>query len=210
MYNEVILSGKFTKDFEYHHEYKGTNHTEKFYINTLKIQRTSGTYDEVPVLVSEVFENNFQSYLDHNVVIYGELRTYNYKQENEHVKLLMHTLANRIDIQTEESNSNDMNYVMLSGYVCKKPVIRTTPNGKTIANIILAVNRSYNKTDYIPCIVWNKLALMLSRYDYGYHCKLQGRLQSRLYIKDKEGAKKEMIAYEVSAFNISVDQVIYS
>lgn len=213
--NEVILTGKFTGEFKYSHTFENENYKEKFYLNEFEIKRDSGVVDKVIVLLSECYQDDFDTFKKNIVRIYGELRTHN----NEQKKLLMHVFPIQIEIVKDNINNNNNNktnnkgenkiidiisrndnFVRLNGFICKQPIIRQTPKGKQISNVLIAVNRPYGKSDYVPCIVWNKLAHTCKKLNTGDQIEVFGRLQSRTY--DKNG--KEFTTYEVSCSEMFV------
>lgn len=209
--NEVILTGNFTGEFKYSHTFENENYKEKFYVNEFEIKRDSGVIDKIIVLLSECYEDDFDTFKKNTVRIYGELRTHN----NEQKKLLMHVFPTQIEIikeknKTDTSNkgenkmvdiiSRNDNFIRLNGYICKQPIIRQTPKGKQIANVLIAVNRPYGKSDYIPCILWNKLTTTCKKLNTGDQIEVFGRLQSRTY--NKNG--KELTTYEVSCSEMFV------
>lgn len=182
--NDVELIGVFTKELEYSHDSFG----EKFYKGVLSIRRQSGTYDNIIVMISEYMIPDI--YLNRMVKINGDFRSYN--DEHRHVRLSV--LVKNIEL-TDEDFSNK---IYLRGYICKEPIYRSTPKGRLICDIYLAVNRSYSKSDYIPCICWGRNATKMAGAHIGTLVVLCGRIQSREYIKEEISHT----AYEVSVINI--------
>lgn len=187
--NQVILSGKFDSGFEFSH----SNHHENFYKAILSVSRQSGTVDNVPILVSDRIADINNDYTKDKIHIDGQIRTYNTADG----QLLMNILANHIS-RTEEP---DADQVSLDGFICNVPKVRSTPLGRKIADCIIAVNRNYGKSDYIPCIFWGRNAAYISRLMVGNEIHLDGRIQSREYIKMVDDIKSIRTAYEVSVID---------
>ena len=207
--NYLTLVGKVTGEKRFSHEIYG----EKFYIFDLSIPRLSGNADIIPITTSErlIKESTLQN--DKKLLIKGQFRSYN-SYENEKNKLILTVFAKDIiEIQeNEEMEENEIvkkdmitNEVVLIGYICKKPIYRQTPFGREIADILLAVNRAYNKSDYIPCIAWGRNARFCQELEVGTQVKIVGRVQSRAYEKKYEDGRVESrIAYEVSIGSLEV------
>lgn len=204
--NQLVLVGKVTSDKRFSHEIYG----EKFYIFDLSVPRLSGNADNIPITISErlIFEENLE--IGKNVIIEGQFRSYN-SYENERNKLVLTVFAKEIKFsedQEEEfkpSKENTSNEVVLDGFICKKPIYRKTPFGREIADILLAVNRAYNKSDYIPCIAWGRNARFCENILVGTEVRIIGRVQSRQYEKKYEDGTSEIkIAYEVSVASLEV------
>ena len=173
--NRVTLGGTIAKEPEYSHEVIG----EKFYIMNVAVNRTSENSDIIPVLVSDRAWDIASLALGEKVKVTGSYRSYNKPLKNK-TKLLLYVLAE--DIQEKESEE-DKNSIELEGYICKQPVYRKTPLGREIADLLLAVNRSYGKSDYIPCILWGRNARYTERLEIGEKLEVSGRIQSREYNK---------------------------
>jgi len=168
----------------------------------LEVPRLSDTVDVLPVTISERLIINMELCLGTYVEIKGQLRSYN-RYINNSSRLILTVFARDIQILEEEENINELlrtpNKIYLDGYICKSPIYRTTPFGREIADLLIAVNRSYNKSDYIPCIAWGRNARFCEKLLVGDHIKLWGRIQSREYQKRYDDEKIETkIAYEVS------------
>lgn len=194
--NIITISGRIVSDIKYSHEVFG----EKFYEFTLAVKRASGTEDMLPICVSAYILNGFLD-KDDFVTIKGQIRSYN-KVENEKNKLILTVFAQDILPYEKTVVSNS---VELSGYICKKPVYRVTPLGREVCDIMIALNRQYNKSDYVPCIVWGRNARFTGNLAVGEHIKVIGRLQSRNYEKklDDETTVTKTV-YEVSVSRIEV------
>lgn len=198
--NRVIISGEITSDFTFSHEVCG----EKFYTANLSTERTSGAVDTLPVTISDRVVDTIYGWKDQYVRISGQLRTYN-KHEGEKNRLLLSVFATGFEEIEEFPFQKDENRISFDGYICKAPNYRKTPLGREIADLLVAVNRSYGKSDYIPCIVWGRNARFAGNLEVGKHIKLEGRLQSREYQKKISDTENETrVAYEVSASRIEV------
>ena len=204
--NHIVLVGKVTSEKKFSHEIYG----EKFYIFNLNVPRLSGNDDVIPVTVSERLIPNSDLPINSKITIEGQFRSYNNYTEGRN-KLVLTVFAKDLrlleDQETEIEAKKDFtsNEVTLIGYVCKKPIYRQTPFGREIADILLAVNRAYSKSDYIPCIAWGRTARFCENMEVGTEIKLIGRVQSRKYEKKYEdGTVEEKIAYEVSVSSLEV------
>ena len=202
--NQVTLSGEIVSDFEFSHEVFG----ERFYISMILAERTSIKKDIIPIMVSEWIVDLKSEWTGRFVKVSGQFRSYN-KHEGENNHLILSVFAREfeeIEFEHEEPRSgNDENHIFLDGCICKEPVYRKTPLGREIADILLAVNRQYGKSDYIPCIAWGRNARFASVLEVGTRLQIDGRIQSREYqkrISDDEFETRT--AYEVSASNLTV------
>ena len=204
--NHIIMVGKVTSDKKFSHEIYG----EKFYIFDLSVPRLSGNDDIIPVTISERLMPEGTIPLNSKVTIEGQFRSYNSYAEGKN-KLVLTVFAKDVkfleDQESEIEARKDFvsNEVTLVGYICKKPIYRQTPFGREIADILLAVNRAYGKSDYIPCIAWGRTARFCENMEVGTEIKLVGRAQSRKYEKKYEDVRVESkIAYEVSVASLEV------
>lgn len=198
--NYLVLIGKIISDKTFSHEIYG----ESFYVFNLEVPRLSGNEDIIPITISERLIANFDLTIGRKVVIEGQFRSYN-SYENEKNRLVLTVFAKDIIDYKEEQEENVSNEVVLNGYVCKKPIYRKTPFGREISDILLAVNRAYNKSDYIPCIAWGRNARFCQNLEVGAQIKIVGRVQSRSYEKKHEdGTVETRIAYEVSVGSLEV------
>ncbi|HHV96406.1 MAG TPA: single-stranded DNA-binding protein [Clostridiaceae bacterium] len=200
--NVVTIAGRVISDLEFSHEIFG----EGFYTFTLKVPRLSENNDFLPVTISERLINNRKIEIGSLVEIEGQLRSYNntnYTKEGN--KLILTVFAREIKFLENEKQVKNPNQIFLNGYICKKPVYRTTPFGREITDLLLAVNRPYNKSDYIPCIAWGRNARYSENLNVGDNIEIWGRVQSRGYQKKLDtGEVVEKIAYEVSISKMEV------
>ena len=198
--NYLVLIGKIISDKTFSHEIYG----ESFYVFNLEVPRLSGNEDIIPITISERLIANFDLTIGRKVVIEGQFRSYN-SYENEKNRLVLTVFAKDIIDYKEEQEENVSNEVVLNGYVCKKPIYRKTPFGREISDILLAVNRAYNKSDYIPCIAWGRNARFCENMEVGTEVKIVGRVQSRTYEKKfEDGRTEQRVAYEVSIGSFEV------
>lgn len=204
--NHLVLVGKVTSDKRFSHEIYG----EKFYIFDLAVPRLSGNADIIPITVSERLLSINDLKIDSKISVEGQFRSYN-SYENEKNRLVLTVFAKDInfiedqDAEIEVSKDVVSNEVTLKGYICKKPIYRQTPFGREISDLLLAVNRAYNKSDYIPCIAWGRNARFCENIPVGTEVKIVGRVQSRTYEKKYEDGRVETkVAYEVSVSSLEV------
>ncbi len=195
--NIVKLVGKIASEKNFSHEMYG----EGFYYIDLEVSRLSDSVDILPVMISERLIVNMDINIGQYVIIEGQLRSYNRYIENSN-RLILTIFAKDIFIPEDEELVEILrkpNEIYLDGYICKKPIYRTTPFGREITDVLVAVNRSYNKSDYIPCISWGRNARFCEKMKVGDHIKLWGRIQSREYQKKlPTGQTETKIAFEVS------------
>ena len=204
---------------QFSHEIYG----ERFYSFDLSVPRLSGNADIIPVTVSERLITDEMMQIGTKLLIKGQFRSYN-SYENERNRLILTVFAKDIEKleeevpktevneEGEEVQVNDFvkketvtNEVILIGYICKKPIYRQTPFGREIADLLLAVNRAYNKSDYIPSIAWGRNARFCQNLEVGTEVKIVGRIQSRNYEKKYEdGTIVKKVAYEVSVGSLEV------
>lgn len=200
--NYLTLVGRVTGEKKFSHEIYG----ERFFIFNLSIPRLSGNADNIPITVSERLITDEMLQEGTKLLVKGQFRSYN-SYENGRNKLILTVFAKDV-IKVEENEEEDSdivkkdsitNEVVLVGFICKKPIYRQTPFGREIADILLAVNRAYNKSDYIPTIAWGRNSRFCQTLEVGDNIRVWGRLQSREYqkkISENEVVKK--VAYEVS------------
>ncbi|MBR6786725.1 MAG: single-stranded DNA-binding protein [Clostridia bacterium] len=195
--NQLILAGEIMEAPQFDHEVFG----EAFFRTILSVPRLSGAFDLLPVTVSErLMADGFEAGMQ--ICVSGQLRSYN-KVMGGQGRLLLTAFAQRLRPVDEEENPNT---VFLTGALCKPPSFRTTPFGREIADLMLAVNRSYGKSDYIPCIAWGRTARFASSLNVGDRVQLQGRFQSRIYQKQlPDGTVQERTAYEVSVSRLTLE-----
>jgi len=204
--NHLSLVGKVTSEKRFSHETYG----EKFYIFDMEVPRLSDTTDIIPITASERIINDDLLTIGNKLIIKGQFRSYN-SYDNERNRLILTVFAK--DIVTEDALTEEeleeikrtSNEVTLLGYICKTPIYRQTPFGREIADILLAVNRAYNKSDYIPSIAWGRNARFCQNLPTGTEVKIVGRVQSRNYEKKHEdGSIENKVAYEVSIASLQV------
>lgn len=193
--NQAVIEGIIESNFVFNHEVFG----ERFYLVNVAVRRTSGVYDIVPVMISERLMDVTQNQKGLGVMVSGQFRSYN-RHDEDKCRLILSLFAREVEYLTyEESVRATANSVYLEGYVCKKPVYRVTPLGREVADITLAVNRTYGKSDYIPCICWGRNAKFAAELQVGDRLAMHGRIQSRNYIKRyADGREEERTAFEVS------------
>ena len=205
--NHLLLRGKITSYKRFSHEIYG----ESFYVFDLEVERLSGNSDIIPITVSERLIVPEELTIGKEVIIEGQFRSYN-SYENERNRLVLTVFAKEIkfvenDTKSEEDEREEKvsNEVVLTGFICKKPIYRQTPFGREISDILLAVNRAYNKSDYIPAIAWGRNARFCQNLDVGTKVRITGRVQSRNYEKKLEdGTTQTRVAYEVSIGSLEV------
>ncbi len=197
MINDLHLTGKLVGVPEVGHEAFG----EMFYYLSLSVPRLSGAEDVLPVTISERLLEGLDMSAGTPLSIEGQVRSYN-KVVDGAGRLLITAFAQRL---LEVDPQRNPNHLQLTGTLCKPPAYRTTPFGREIADLMLAVNRAYGKSDYIPCITWGRSARFASRLHVGDRVSLSGRLQSRTYQKQMpDGSCVEKVAYEVSVSQIEL------
>jgi single-stranded DNA-binding protein len=193
--NNVTLLGMIVSNPEFSHEVFG----EKFFRLNIKVERTSGTADIIPLTVSERLIDVTENWIDVSVYVSGQFRSFN-RHEGNKSRLALFVFVREIEKMDATVYGNN---IALDGFICKEPTYRNTPRGREIADLLIGVNRSYGKSDYIPCIVWGRNAVYASGLPVGTHLKITGRIQSRKYTKRYlDGAEEERTAYEVSVSKI--------
>ena len=206
--NHLVLVGKITSEKRFSHEIYG----ESFYIFDMEVPRLSDAQDIIPVTISERLIPEGTLEIGKKVLIKGQFRSYN-SFENEKNKLILTVFAKDIffedeienEVNNEENKEVVSNEVILTGYICKKPIYRQTPFGREIADLLLAVNRAYNKSDYIPAIAWGRTARFCQNLEVGTEVRITGRVQSRTYEKKfEDGTSQTRVAYEVSIGSLEV------
>lgn len=199
--NKVAISGKVGAEFTYSHEIYG----EKFYTTDLLVRRMSGFVDQIPLIVSERLVYVHDKWSGVIIKVNGQFRSYNRCTENGN-RVILHVFATEVELgenQDKNEEINDGNEIILRGHICKAPVYRKTPMGREITDFLLAVNRSYGKSDYIPCICWGRNARFLYSMGIGQEIIITGRIQSREYHKRLTDDEYEIrTAYEVSVGRI--------
>lgn len=201
--NNITLAGVVEKEPEYSHEVLG----EGFYVFMLKCSRTSGNEDVLPVMISDRLTDIKEIKVGQVVAVLGQIRSFNKHTDNMKSKLILTVFAREFEVLTQDSeefNTNiNTNIVVLGAYICKPPIYRCTPKGREIADVLVAVNRPYGKSDYIPCIAWGRNARFVGGLETGEHIQIQGRFQSREYTKKiSDNEIETRVAYEVSVSKI--------
>ena len=199
--NNVTISGEIIGESVFSHDVFG----EGFYIIHISTRRMSEENDLIPVMVSERLLDVKQDLSGKFVTVYGQFRSYNKHESETKNRLVLSVFARELELVDEVSEEKDVNSIFLDGYVCKPPIYRKTPLGREIADVLLAVNRPYGKSDYIPCICWGRNARFAEGFNVGEHVQMWGRIQSRVYNKKiSEDKYEERIAYEVSVGKLEI------
>jgi len=199
--NKVTVIGKITEEFVFSHEVFG----EGFYTTNIAINRLSEQADMIPVMISERLINVHDDLIGATVEISGQFRSYNRHDVGKN-RLVLSIFAREVNFIDEFDDYTKTNQIFLDGYICKAPIYRKTPLGREIADLLVAVNRPYGKSDYIPCIAWGRNARYAHGFEVGMRIRIWGRVQSREYTKrisDTESEKR--VAYEVSVSKIECD-----
>lgn len=192
--NQVTIMGQVATEFVFSHEVFG----EGFYMVEVLVKRLSNSDDRIPLMISERLIDVTQDYTGEYIVAHGQFRSYNRHEEQKN-RLVLSVFVREVEFVEEEPDGSKTNSILLDGYICKEPIYRKTPLGREIADLLLAVNRPYGKSDYIPCICWGRNARYASGFEVGEHVQVLGRIQSREYIKKlSETETEKRIAYEVS------------
>lgn len=198
--NQVTIMGEITGDFVYSHEIYG----EGFYMVDVKVARLSDSSDVIPLMVSERLLNVKEDYKGAYICVSGQFRSYNRHEERKN-RLVLSVFAREIEFLEEIGEGAKTNQIYLDGFICKEPIYRKTPLGREIADLLLAVNRPYGKSDYIPCICWGRNARYASTFEVGSRCGVWGRIQSREYMKKlSEEQSERRVAYEVSVSKLEL------
>ena len=196
--NQVTIMGEVVSEFTFSHEVFG----EGFYMVEVLVRRLSNSDDRIPLMVSERLIDVTQDYRGEYIMVTGQFRSYN-RHEEDRNRLVLSVFAREISFVEEELDGAKTKNILLDGYICKTPVYRKTPLGREIADLLLAVNRPYGKSDYIPCICWGRNARFASGFEVGGHVQVWGRIQSREYVKKlSETETEKRVAYEVSVSKI--------
>ncbi|GAA0864525.1 single-stranded DNA-binding protein [Paraclostridium tenue] len=194
--NIVNLRGELEEELTFSHEIFG----EKFYSTKIKIHRLSDTYDILPITISERLLQEINLNENNLIDVVGQLRSYNKNIDSKN-KLVLTVFAR--EIKAVEEDTKDPNSIFLDGYICKNPIYRKTPLGREITDLLVAINRPYNKSDYIPSIVWGRNAKFAKNLKVGDRIQMWGRVQSRDYEKKLDnGDVEKRVAYEVSISKI--------
>ena len=192
--NQVTMMGEIVSPFLFSHEVFG----EGFYMVEVDVKRLSNSKDRIPLMISERLIDVSKDYTGEFIMVNGQFRSYNRHEEMKN-RLILSVFVRELTFVEEELDGAKTNSIFLDGYICKTPIYRKTPLGREIADLLLAVNRPYGKSDYIPCICWGRNARFASGFEVGEHVQILGRIQSREYIKKlTETETQKRIAYEVS------------
>ena len=196
--NQVTIVGTVDSEFTYSHEVFG----EGFYMLEVVVSRLSHMEDRIPLMVSERLVDVKESCMGKIVEVHGQFRSYN-KHEEGRNRLILSVFVREFSFVGEEGTLTRPNSIYLDGYICKPPVYRMTPLGREIADLLMAVNRPYGKSDYLPCICWGRNARFAGKFEVGTHIHLGGRIQSRTYQKRLEDdVVEKRTAYEISVNKI--------
>ena len=192
--------GEIVSEFQFSHEVFG----EGFYMVELAVNRLSNYSDYIPLMISERLIDTEQDYTGQLIRVSGQFRSYNRHEEKKN-RLVLSVFVRELEFLDEIDENEKTNQIFLDGYICKEPIYRKTPLGREIADVLLAVNRSYGKSDYIPCICWGRNARFASGFTVGSHIQIVGRVQSREYVKriDEENVEHR-VAYEVSVSKVDL------
>lgn len=195
--NKVFLQGTVASEPVYSHEVLN----EGFYTLNISIPRLSGQNDIIPVTISERLLNSADIKLNDVIAMRGQFRSYN-KVEDNKSKLVLTVFVRELCEVDENSNPN---LIEIYGYICKSPIYRTTPFNREITDVLMAVNRAYNKSDYIPCITWGRNARFVGELPVGTKLEMVGRIQSREYLKKQDGDLPPVskMAYEISVSKVT-------
>ena len=202
--NQVTIMGQVASTFEFSHEVFG----EGFYTMEVLVKRLSNSEDRIPVMISERLIDVTQDYVGEYIIVQGQFRSYNRHEEQKN-RLVLSVFAREVSFveSDEDMDGVKTNSIFLDGYICKSPVYRKTPLGREIADLLLAVNRPYGKSDYIPCICWGRNARFASSFEVGAHVHILGRVQSREYIKKLSDTETEKrTAYEGSVSKLECQE----
>lgn len=194
--NQIVLRGSLSALPVYSHE----NHGRKFFRFFLEVPRLSGTVDVLPVIAEEIQLNSIDLSGGEMLTVYGQIRSHNVRTEQRR-KLLIFVFASAIVAE----NGQPINDACVKGVLCREPICRRTPLGREICDVMLAVKRSYNRADYLPCILWGRTAQEVSQLHIRDSICIYGRLQSRNYTKVTEDGSEERTAYEISALTMQTE-----
>lgn len=198
--NQAVVAGEIISEFVFSHEIFG----EGFYMVDLLVSRLSDATDVIPLMVSDRLIDVHESHIGERIEAKGQFRSYNKHEETKN-RLVLSLFVRELNILEEDEEMQHPNQIYLDGYICKAPIYRMTPLGREIADVLLAVNRAYGKSDYIPCICWGRNARYASSFKVGERCAIWGRIQSREYMKklDEENVERR-VAFEVSVSKLEL------
>ena len=200
--NQVTIVGTVDSEFTYSHEVFG----EGFYMLDVSVRRLSDSCDVIPLMISERLIDVNADYRGACIRAAGQFRSYNRHEEKKN-RLVLSVFVRELEFTEEELENSKTNQIFLDGYICKEPIYRKTPLGREIADLLVAVNRPYGKSDYIPCIAWGRNARFASGFSVGTRIQIWGRVQSREYTKKlSETECEKRTAYEVSVSKLECCQ----
>lgn len=200
--NRVTVIGTIVSDFTFSHAVFG----EGFYLVDLSVNRLSEQADVIPLMVSERLMDVTRDYRGCTIEADGQFRSYN-RHEGVKNRLVLSVFVREVQFLEEFTDYTKTNQIFLDGYICKEPIYRKTPLGREIADLLVAVNRPYGKSDYIPCIAWGRNARFASGFSVGTRIQICGRVQSREYTKKlSETECEKRTAYEVSVSKLECCQ----
>ena len=192
--NKILLRGRLAAPPALSH----VNHGVEYYLLPVAVRRLSGAEDRLNVVASKEQLTPLALAEGSPLTVRGEVRTFN-NRSGVGSRLVVSVFARELN----QEEGEDENALELSGVLCKPPSLRTTPLGRTICDMILAINRRYGRADYLPCIAWGSLAYRCSGMKVGDRLALEGRLQSRIYTKEIDGLLQERTAFEVSVMSLT-------
>jgi len=196
--NQVSIVGEIVSDFRFSHEVYG----EGFYVVDVAVNRLSNFMDYIPLMISERLIDVNEDYIGQTIYVMGQFRSFNRHEEKKN-RLVLSVFVRELELLDEIDEDMKTNQIFLDGFICKESVYRKTPLGREIADLLVAVNRSYGKSDYISCICWGRNARFASGFEVGSHVQIWGRIQSREYVKKvSETQVEQRVAYEVSVSKI--------
>ena len=195
--NIVKINGIIESEFKFSNSQFGEN----FYSAKISVTRISGVKDYIPILISDRIINVKEDLYGKHISIVGQFRSHN-EYDVDKSKLFLYVFVKECEL-SDQKKEEDLNYIEITGFVCKRPVYRKTPLGREIADLLIAVNRPYGRTDYIPCISWGRNAKYANNFQVGDCYNIIGRIQSREYVKKLENEVLETrVAYEVSIIRL--------
>ena len=196
--NRVTIVGEVVSEFEFSHEVYG----EGFYTLNITVNRLSDSVDIIPLMISERLVDVTEDLRGVIIEASGQFRSYNRHEENKN-RLMLSIFVRELQLYDNYEEENSTNQIFLDGYICKPAIYRRTPLGREIADVLIAVNRPYGKSDYIPCIAWGRNARFAAGFEVGSNIHIYGRIQSREYVKKiSEDECERRTAYEVSVSKI--------
>lgn len=206
--NKAIILGIIEEELQYSHSVKWEN----FYKTYIRVERLSDKVDVLPVIISEIWLKDIldEKIKGKSVIVIGQLRSHNEIGEDNKSHLELFLFATKFKFYDENNGVNEIyntNMIFLDGYLCKEPVLRETPRGKLLAYCLIAINRQYRKSDYIPCIAWEKDAKWLNEFKAGERFQLYGRIQSRLYLKKINNEQNEEVQVSKVAYEVSIKTI---